>query len=1493
MEVQGNVANHLENMLFEDGKKKFILYKDLETKIPSHIRFRNHYLRYVKNANNTYDNSSVHVGPSDNVESSITSFDFVKKSNGLDVAKYIRLTNDIAEKLEVSIKDQQLAEHLFVVYTFQNNSKLMSPVYNEGYKKYIREDVAKKYGFDGFEFKDSIERVIKYSPDINSETGAYNEIPFINIDDDDLRAFLGIHDENVVHPIKMDDGHFYIPFIEDDRFISNEKSLNFYYYETEDLLLEYNDSLRAFLNAYAFEKIPIYNFDSNKNIVTGKLRNYIISESPVHGKYYSEYEQELDAIYMYKKLYIWLKDSEFKDMINSIGGYKVGESDLEELYISYDYEPPRIFVRYREEYDENYVPTGSTTIENIQHHLTTETDTITSICNQYNITFENLTSTNNISDHSFDTDKVLIVKDPTSFNGNAVISDIFDPKTTSVQDILDFYNLTFEDLYKLGKTLTVGGEEQSKFKNVYNTLAERNENVEEKYNAYIESVIGHINAVENEPLLKEIVNTIPVTYTTKENDTIGSISENVVERAEKIYNYNESLKTVPIDQVLEVGLEIILDYTTETVIPNSYTIKVPNNKEKTVETVTRYNYCEIEGTVEIEFVASAFNMTVDEIRRINDYDDNKDFIFDEIVKIAKIEKEISKTQYDEYEVQLNDTLKTIAESHNTTVLDILLINNFDHVYSSEDVEDYSLQTVSTLIKTCINNVSDTVEDLWCWNNDNECVIPVEYKTVLFAKDNREFYYITKQDDTLYTLSDKFGLDELCGYNNLDFDTWNSINENDMKVLKIIQYLPNDKLIDFRDRPDVLFTDKTTNCISMKNLTFIKKDLLNYTYEEDEYVFYTYNGEEYTVYNENDSRMRVVVGDDESKLTNFIPNEFPRYIELTSDVEHLKLAGEIKYDEKTDIYTLSDGKIYIPYKEDYQHYYSKYKDELSDEGFRFYNGDGYLLISDYKLKDESVNENDIVYRIPFAIHYTLVERDGNVFPNILTVTNTLDKNIYFNYSEINGNISSEFVLNNVNVKRSSITYDRLLSDELDVDDENNITKRNTVMTNGFIETSVLMEYDTTTEELLDEYVVKDENGNAIEAIPKYSYKVVNDINKYFLSFNLNTTLFANIRSTIEDIKAKEEKVRVYHFDDDNEYYKYCKDEKILVARCLLKTTTGRYLGYFDFENDNFSNLEFKYTLTTDNKLHDNRLNLVNCVKNIDPDHGDIGDVLESLYIPEDVIIELCFLVKTLRDPDGNLYYSNSLAMSEPLNLIIDRDSDGNEIEYSCAVKMESNAPFNFFKITSDIINPTLDITSESGAIIIKDLPVVGKHYLYNYTVFKDFFNTFDVYYSILKDSFNKLENNTNINLKFYNTYGPSKHFHNKNGADINTNITMKLSITLIDSYTQDLDFKIKNFILDFVEKVNEKPSNTFAISNLIRELEKNFEDINYIEFEELNGQLIKSNGNQIIYHDFPSVKDMSKKQLINYVPEYLNVHVYKEAYTQGSENFQVGIVITYK
>jgi len=169
----------------------------------------------------------------------------------------------------------------------------------------------------------------------------------------------------------------------------------------------------------------------------------------------------------------------------------------------------------------------------------------------------------------------------------------------------------------------------------------------------------------------------------------------------------------------------------------------------------------------------------------------------------------------------------------------------------------------------------------------------------------------------------------------------------------------------------------------------------------------------------------------------------------------------------------------------------------------------------------------------------------------------------------------------------------------------------------------------------------------------------------------------------------------------------------------------------------------------------------------------------------------------------------------------------------------------------------------------------------------------MYYDVLEDGFSKLENNTSVNLKFYNTYGPSKYFHSRTIDGINTNITMKLSITLYDTYTQDLDFKIKNFILDFIEKINESSANTFAISNLIRELEKNFEDIRYIEFEELNGHEINSDGNQIIYYDYPSIKDMTKEQLINYVPEYLNVHIDKEAYIQGSDNFQVGIVITYK
>ena len=58
-------------------------------------------------------------------------------------------------------------------------------------------------------------------------------------------------------------------------------------------------------------------------------------------------------------------------------------------------------------------------------------------------------------------------------------------------------------------------------------------------------------------------------------------------------------------------------------------------------------------------------------------------------------------------------------------------------------------------------------------------------------------------------------------------------------------------------------------------------------------------------------MRNTVLTNELVLSQFIPYQFPKYIELTTEIERLKLIGKINYTED-EIFTIG-GKKYIQYK----------------------------------------------------------------------------------------------------------------------------------------------------------------------------------------------------------------------------------------------------------------------------------------------------------------------------------------------------------------------------------------------------------------------------------------------------------------------------------------------------------------------------------------------------------------------------------------------------
>lgn len=352
-----------------------------------------------------------------------------------------------------------------------------------------------------------------------------------------------------------------------------------------------------------------------------------------------------------------------------------------------------------------------------------------------------------------------------------------------------------------------------------------------------------------------------------------------------------------------------------------------------------------------------------------------------------------------------------------------------------------------------------------------------------------------------------------------------------------------------------------------------------------------------------------------------------------------------------------------------------------------------------------------------------------------------------------------------------------------------------------------------------------------------YENNKDFNKYTLSFTLDTTL---------------PKLTV---------------EQCVKIRGVFKNKDDEYSGYFDFDIDATKKIVFSKSFESDDHIDDeNRMCLINSVKAIQS-----GMEFEKFYIDESVSLELFILYKDSTDKD------------KVRTGILEKMVDINE--YSLAVKMTSDVKLSMFNILNDVMNPILSFKDPelTEGIYIKSVPVIGYHYFKDYEIYKNFYQIFNIYYDMLKSNFAKLENNTGLDIKFYNTYGYSRHFSSKR-----THLNLKLDITLNGIYTKNLDFKIKNFIVEFAEQVNNTTNKTFAMSNLIHSLEQSFEDIDYIEFISLNDK-----EEQKILHEYPDIKKLNREQLIKYVPEYLNILIGEESYYGDPENFKVDIKINYK
>ena len=157
-------------------------------------------------------------------------------------------------------------------------------------------------------------------------------------------------------------------------------------------------------------------------------------------------------------------------------------------------------------------------------------------------------------------------------------------------------------------------------------------------------------------------------------------------------------------------------------------------------------------------------------------------------------------------------------------------------------------------------------------------------------------------------------------------------------------------------------------------------------------------------------------------------------------------------------------------------------------------------------------------------------------------------------------------------------------------------------------------------------------------------------------------------------------------------------------------------------------------------------------------------------------------------------------------------------------------------------------------------------------FEYFMKSFLGNYEILQEAKNFL-GGTNIDTKFYNSYGKSTNFtigNDKLFELIDTNnISIDLIITLIagvDEFTCTEELKM--YIKNYIETINSDGTNELYISNLIRSIETNFAYVDHIVFNKINDY---PTDYQAITNEYISLDNLTKEQRKKFVPDILVIN----------------------
>lgn len=161
----------------------------------------------------------------------------------------------------------------------------------------------------------------------------------------------------------------------------------------------------------------------------------------------------------------------------------------------------------------------------------------------------------------------------------------------------------------------------------------------------------------------------------------------------------------------------------------------------------------------------------------------------------------------------------------------------------------------------------------------------------------------------------------------------------------------------------------------------------------------------------------------------------------------------------------------------------------------------------------------------------------------------------------------------------------------------------------------------------------------------------------------------------------------------------------------------------------------------------------------------------------------------------------------------------------------------------------------------------------------FIKAFDEQYAAMEPILNKLEGNSYIDFKLYNTYGRSSNYYigPKDGDDVlwnsdilldNVYVKIKFRMAVYDRsmYTQTVD-AVVNEIKGFFESLNNGDLSDVHVSDLIHIIKDNQPNVHYIRFLGFNNY---DANKQSIFVKFRDISELKEDQLQPHVPEMIRV-----------------------